>query len=359
MEKPIKKTVSTMNGITTAFFVVFVVGAIFITLAITILTGIFGGRNEFASNLLLFIGGWGFLLLYVYLHIWLIDSISMNRSITAPIYAVLAINAVAVGSYFSYKVFNNMRKAAAEEQKITLTQPEKVAGILMPAGTKLTFPKLSNNKDLFSMAIFPEPVIWNNAPVTEIFWSRTLLDRQQIGTKIEGTFPYGDIEGWSCDHAWWINNSSENSREERFYQFSSCSLTGENVIYMPGWNNPNLTLPSRDVSLQSDLTKPNNWIVSLDSFAYELDALSDSSIPIRHGTFHMNGKTVQSFDIEFNYGKDERMLHPDCAIEAQYLHKMSWTNEQPNILTIGLTADGQNRFKLPASCFGKRVVEAT
>lgn len=84
----------------------------------------------------------------------------------------------------------------------TLKEPEKIAGILMPAGTKLTLSRWMGNKNLFVNADFPKPVMWNNIPVTNMSWERSSSDRQRLTIGIERNLPNGnyvEIDGWYCE----------------------------------------------------------------------------------------------------------------------------------------------------------------
>jgi len=342
------------------FIFIFVIGIIPIILFILFFSALVGSRDSISSEITDIIIYWGVILFYIYIHIWLINSIISRRNIiyTTCIVGVFdfILAAVFLVDYIDHKT--------GGLNITTLKEPEKIAGILMPAGTKLTLSRWMGNKNLFVHADFPKPVMWNNIPVTNMSWERSSSDRQRLTIGIERNLPNGnyvEIDGWYCkpDFILWDSAFPEDSREAQHYQFYYCNLTDGNVLHMPEWRNQELALPWIEVSVERKNPYPKNWIVYFHNSSYSLDVLSDQEIPIRHAEFNVNDKTVRSFDIEFNYGKNERMLHPDCAIEAQYLYKMSWTNEQPNILAIGLTANGRNRFKLPASCFGKRVVEAT
>ena len=127
------------------FIFLFVIGIIPIILFILFFSALVGSRDSISSEITDIIIYWGVILFYIYIHIWLINAIISRKNIiyTTCIVSVFdfILAAVFLVDYIDHKT--------GGLNITTLKEPEKIAGILMPAGTKLTLSRTFDS-ELFS-----------------------------------------------------------------------------------------------------------------------------------------------------------------------------------------------------------------
>lgn len=246
-------------------------------------------------------------------------------------------------------------KKRAELNNITLTQPQKIAGISMPAGTKIkTDSRIRRSKpepDKFIDAEFPQPVMWYGIPIKRI--ERQLTGNQKWANIIIRTQPAQTVAigQWLCDKnhslGWLLQKESvdrisyHQSAEPYVYLYR-CFLKDGQVVSLPAFQ---ATFPAEALVRENDpLTDVEQglWLVRIDRFDKEkvsqamnmdfsvFDIMTDSQ------------KVIHDFLIQLNNAPERH-----CGLPKNTL--LAWRKSEPDVIQVVSSPT------IPSECWGKKL----
>lgn len=223
--------------------------------------------------------------------------------------------------------------------RVTLNKAQKIAGIIMPKGTKIKLaqnlsPELPEYKKIDS-ATFPKPVMWNDIPITEI---STYRDKMKISsdTQIQlGKWFCGNakvLKGkkpqtvWDTTTKWkplpdTMANLNDDNFEQSMY-LHACQLTDAQTVHLPVFEISALSVSGELERGENNAYQNVNqglWHVYGETSQLEIDATNLSVLVDSE-------KTVHGFSFKL------RKPHEHCYLHENTL--LAWHKSQPETFLV-------------------------
>ena len=263
---------------------------------------------------------------------------------------------------FMFKSEREKREYARlkELSQITLSAPQTVAGIAMPAGTYLETEiakRKQSEPDKFTYAKFPRPVVWNGIPITSI---RRLLsnndnywDDYKIETNPEK--PAG-IGQWICQAGvnleWRLIPQADGKPPKISYNQSA-----ESHVYLPGCTLEEVQtapLPEFGAILEvRSIRRENDKYPDIAKGFWRAGALGYSEESRESGRMDFyslelsvdTARIVHEFAAELGDNSSMNCRMPEHTF-------LVWQKSRPNVIL----AASPDLDKIPKKCWGKTLV---
>ncbi|ULJ63319.1 hypothetical protein MIS46_04515 [Wielerella bovis] len=248
-----------------------------------------------------------------------------------------------------YYIKPQIRERAKSLSYITLSQPQTISGITMPAGTKIETDFDYNRKqpepEKFRYASFPQAIMWNNLPITRL---NKNLPKMEVRSE-----KYVAIGNWICDNSYDITfkllpiydgKRLNNENFEQLFYLNECFLEREQTVFLPSLG-INFTLSSRSLKRTEDKfrdVEQGFWFVHANRYD-----IIKATIKMDFDGFDLvvdSKKTVHNFLIELNDSPEKH-----CGLPKNTL--LGWRKSQPKTILV-VTYPTQN---VPQTCWDRKL----
>jgi len=263
---------------------------------------------------------------------------------------------------FMFKSEREKREYARlkELSQITLSAPQTVAGIAMPAGTYLETEiakRKQSEPDKFTYAKFPRPVVWNGIPITSI---RRLLsnndnywDDYKIETNPEKPARIGQ---WLCagkDLEWQLLPQANgkppeipsHQSAEHYVYLSDCTLEDGQTALLPEFGAVlEVGAIRRENDKYRDVAK-GFWRTGASGYGEE-------SRESGRMDFYSLDLSVDSARVVHEFAAKLEDNNPDMNCQMPNPTFLVWQKSRPNVI---LAASPEPK-RIPKKCWGKTLV---
>ena len=333
----------------------------------------YGGMGEIVISIILMLAGIYLILLpyvmarlvyWIYVVICLVSGKKIEKMSSGWILLDIFMFSLAAYLYddFMFKSEREKREYARlkELSQITLSAPQTVAGIAMPAGTYLETEiakRKQSEPDKFTYAKFPRPVVWNGIPITSI---RRLLsnndnywDDYKIETNPEKPARIGQ---WLCagkDLEWRLIPQANgkppeipyNQSAEPYVYLSRCDLEEGQFASLPEFGAMlEVSSISRENDKYRDAAK-GFWRAVASRYSEE----SRESGIMDFRSLELSVDTARMVH-EFAAKLEDNNPDMNCQIPEHTF--LVWQKSRPNVI---LAASPEPK-RIPKKCWGKTLV---
>ena len=333
----------------------------------------YGGMGEMLISIILMLAGIYLILLpyvmarlvyWIYVVICLVSGKKIEKMSSGWILLDIFMFSLAAYLYddFMFKSEREKREYARlkELSQITLSAPQTVAGIAMPAGTYLETEiakRKQSEPDKFTYAKFPRPVVWNGIPITSI---RRLLsnndnywDDYKIETNPEKPARIGQ---WLCagkDLEWRLIPQANgkppeipyNQSAEPYVYLSRCDLEEGQFASLPEFGAMlEVSSISRENDKYRDAAK-GFWRAVASRYSEE----SRESGIMDFRSLELSVDTARMVH-EFAAKLEDNNPDMNCQIPEHTF--LVWQKSRPNVI---LAASPEPK-RIPKKCWGKTLV---
>lgn len=270
--------------------------------------------------------------------------------------------------WFAFYVFNIVYIQPKKQEeilrlnRITLSQQQEIAGILMPAGTELETDlyerRTQPEPQKFRHAKFPQTITWNGIPTIKMsrimgvnHYKNNTLFLHEIITRSTQTVVIGQF---LCDKNFSLGWKLQQKNVpipyyhsvEPYAYLSACTLQqGQNISIPTFHDTLTLSLDKMSIERKQDEfrdVEQGLWYINIPKNEH-----TKSAMKIDFNKFYLmvnSQKTVHNFLIELNDSPEKH-----CGLPKNTL--LGWRKSQPKTILVA-TYPTQN---VPQTCWGKKL----